>query len=81
MCAERDDYKQKCEELEAQLHQVLERNRTLAQENEEIPFLRDSVEEMKYMENKVVSAMMRTQQHGGGVTGVYGWSHRSLLTA
>lgn len=51
---ERDDLKQKCEELEGQLHEVVERNRILTSENEEIPILRDSVEEMKYMESKVV---------------------------
>lgn len=50
---ERDDYKQKCEELEGQLQEVLERNRNLSLEMEEIPILRDSVEEMKYMESKV----------------------------
>lgn len=52
---ERDDYKHKCNELERQLQEVLERNRVLTQQNEEIPILQDSVEEMKYMESKVVS--------------------------
>lgn len=50
---ERDDFKHKCAELENQLQDVLERNRALTQENEEIPILRDSVEEMKYLESKV----------------------------
>ena len=55
MCVERDDYKHKCNELERQLQEALERNRVLMHENEEIPILRDTVEEMKYMESKVVS--------------------------
>ena len=55
MFSERDDCKHKCADLVAQLQEVSERNRTLALENEEIPVLRDSVEEMKYLESKVVS--------------------------
>ena len=53
--SEKDDHKQKLDELSLQVEQILEQNRTLQLENEEIPLLRDSVEEMKYLESKVVS--------------------------
>ena len=53
--AERDEYKHKSEELEVQIQELVERNRNLQLENEEIPILRDSIEEMKYLESKVVS--------------------------
>ncbi len=43
-----------------QVQDLLERNRGLQLENEEIPLLRDSVEEMKYMESKVVCHMTVT---------------------
>ena len=58
--SERDDLKHRCEELTGQLQELLERNRALLLENEEIPILRDSIEEMKYLESKVVSHMTIT---------------------
>jgi hypothetical protein len=63
-CTERDDCKQKIEELAAQLQELSEKNRALAVENEEIPLLRDSVEEMKYLESKVVSDMNHGKSYG-----------------
>ena len=37
--------------------ELYQRNRDLQLENDEIPILRDSVEEMKYLESKVVSEL------------------------
>lgn len=53
--SERDELKVKVGELEGQLGELYQRNRDLQLDNDEIPILRDSVEEMKYLESKVVS--------------------------
>ncbi len=41
-------------EVEGQLTELFQRNRSLQVENDEIPILRDSIEEMRYLESKVV---------------------------
>ena len=41
------------------MQQLMERNRELQLENEEIPVLKDSMEEMKYLESKVVRVLTR----------------------
>ena len=53
--AERDELKHKAEEAEAQIRELYQKCRELSQENQEIPILRDSLEEMKYLQSKVVS--------------------------
>ena len=53
--AERDELKHKAEEAETQVRELYQKCRELAQENQEIPILRDSLEEMKYLQSKVVS--------------------------
>ncbi len=40
--------------VEGQVGELYQRNRDLQLENDEIPILRDTVEEMKYLESKVV---------------------------
>ena len=52
--AERDELKHKAEEAEAQVRELYQKCRELSQENQEIPILRDSLEEMKYLQCKVV---------------------------
>lgn len=52
--AERDELKHKTEEAEAQVRELYQKCRELTQENQEIPILRDSLEEMKYLQSKVV---------------------------
>ena len=54
--AERDELKHKAEEADAQVRELFQKCRELTQENQEIPILRDSLEEMKYLQSKVVSA-------------------------
>ena len=56
-CSERDDFKHKVNEQSTQMQGLLEQNRALQVENEELPLLRDTVEEMKYLESKVVSIL------------------------
>ena len=51
---ERDELKHKAEEAEAQVKELYQKCRELALENQEIPILRDSLEEMKYLQSKVV---------------------------
>ncbi len=53
-CAERNDCRHKIEELSTQVQSLMDQNRSLQIENEELPQLRDTVEEMKYLESKVV---------------------------
>ena len=53
--AERDELKHKAEEAEGQVRELYQKCRELSQENQEIPILRDSLEEMKYLQSKVVS--------------------------
>ena len=55
--AERDELKHKAEEAEAQVREYYQKCRELSQENQEIPILRDSLEEMKYLQSKVVSVI------------------------
>ena len=57
---ERDELQHRVQELDSQVTEQLQKNRDLQVENEEISVLRDSVEEMKYLENKVVSHMTIT---------------------
>ena len=57
---ERDELQHRVQELDSQVTEQLQKNRDLQVENEEISVLRDSVEEMKYLENKVVSHMTVT---------------------
>ena len=56
MCvSERDELRHKAQEMEGQVQELFLRNRELQTENDEIPILRDSLQEMKYTESKVVS--------------------------
>ncbi len=41
-------------EVEGQLTELFQINRNLQVQNDEIPILRDSIEEMRYLESKVV---------------------------
>ncbi len=59
--SERDDLRHLSEELEAKVLDLSQRNQELLQENEEIPILRDSLEEMKYLESKVVRSLRLAQ--------------------
>ena len=54
--AERDEFKHKAEEVDAQVRELYQKCRELTLENQEIPILRDSLEEMKYLQSKVVSS-------------------------
>lgn len=55
LLTERDDLKHKLSDLAVQFQDLFQKNRDLQLENDEIPILRDSLEEMKYLESKVVS--------------------------
>ena len=60
---ERDELQHRVQELDSQMTDLLQKNRDLQVENEEIAVLRDSLEEMKYMESKVVSHMTSCDGH------------------
>ena len=59
---ERDELKHKVNDLEVQVQDSFQKNRDLQLENDEIPILRDSLEEMKYLESKVVSGQVVSTQ-------------------
>ena len=59
--AERDELKHKAEEAESQVRELYQKCRELSLENQEIPILRDSLEEMKYLQSKVVRRNYRVK--------------------